>query len=174
MDLLGKTGHEFQSAGAPFAKLILHPPGRGLEQPALEAPSVLIVLERPDGSHHGEQRLLNHVFRLGFRQPGAAGRVEDELPVEVEALPPTFRVIRVFQPGQQAGTRRDPWIVLLHLLKIRSLRVESFTGQHGLDRDLRRFLGRWPESPRPSEPMPKMPSGCDDALRGGDERRPEI
>ncbi len=46
---------------------------------------------------------------------------------------PTFRVIREFQPGQQADTRRDPWVVILHLLKIRSRRGESFTGQHPLD-----------------------------------------
>ncbi len=93
--------------GHPFVKLISDALSREVHEPAFERTNLGIVFEFPHGLGRGQHRFLDHVFRLGLGQTGFERHAVDEFPVRVEEDAPAFLILPVFQPAQQAASRRD-------------------------------------------------------------------
>src|SRR5262245_58241836 len=90
-----------------LSHLVVDAPARGVQEPAFERADFGIVFESCNSLGNGNERFLDDFLRLDLSQPRFARNTVNESPIKIEKLAPTFCVVAIFQPAEQAPPRRD-------------------------------------------------------------------
>lgn len=83
-------------------------------QPGLERALAVAALEAADILHDAKDRLLHDVLRLLMREAALERHIVNQPPIRLEKLLPTFLILKIFDPGQQARARGLINVLLLH------------------------------------------------------------